>query len=72
MRSMLDQLVDLGVKGNKLGKVIARSPQLLLQKSRDFLQIVLFFKNMGLDREIIGRILSRCPEIFPASIDKIL
>ncbi|KAL4306277.1 hypothetical protein AHAS_Ahas16G0162200 [Arachis hypogaea] len=61
MRSMLDQLVDLGVKGNKLGRVIARSPQLLLQKSRDFLHVVLFFENMELDRETIRRILSRCP-----------
>ncbi|XLT35926.1 hypothetical protein HN873_067218, partial [Arachis hypogaea] len=72
MRSMLDQLFDLGVKKNKLGRVIARSPQLLSQKSKDFLQVVLFFENMGLDRETIRRILSRCPEIFPASIDKIL
>ncbi|XLR00271.1 hypothetical protein S83_066469, partial [Arachis hypogaea] len=38
MRSMLDQLFDLGVKKNKLGRVIARSPQLLSQKSKDFLQ----------------------------------
>ncbi|XLR19379.1 hypothetical protein S83_047291, partial [Arachis hypogaea] len=37
-RSMLDQLIDLGVKGNKLDRVIARSPQLLLWKSRDFSQ----------------------------------
>ncbi|KAL4357286.1 hypothetical protein AHAS_Ahas09G0171500 [Arachis hypogaea] len=33
---MLDKLVDLGVKGNKLDMVIARSPQLQLRKSKDF------------------------------------
>ncbi|MED6193990.1 hypothetical protein PIB30_024300 [Stylosanthes scabra] len=72
LKTMLDQLADLGVKGNKLDRIIARSPQVLLRKPRDFLQIVLFFENMGLDREMIGRILSRCPEIFAASIDKTL
>ncbi|XLU77478.1 hypothetical protein S245_000899, partial [Arachis hypogaea] len=30
LKSMLDQLADLGVKGNKLDRVIAKSPQLLL------------------------------------------
>ncbi|XLT36904.1 hypothetical protein HN873_068196 [Arachis hypogaea] len=68
---MVDQLVDLGVKRNKLDRVIARSQQLLLRKSRDFLQ-VLFFENMRLDRETIGIILSRFAEIFAASIDKTL
>ncbi|XLU31611.1 hypothetical protein S245_067677, partial [Arachis hypogaea] len=38
LKSMVDQLVDLGVKRNKLDRVIARSQQLLLRKSRDFLQ----------------------------------
>ncbi|XP_057745340.1 transcription termination factor MTERF6, chloroplastic/mitochondrial-like isoform X2 [Arachis stenosperma] len=66
LKSMLDQLADLGVKGNKLDRVIARSPQLLLQKPRDFLQVVLFFENMGLDREIVGKF------FLAASINKTL
>lgn len=32
----------------------------------------MFFGNMGFDREIIGRILVRCPEVFSASISKTL
>ncbi|KAL4287863.1 hypothetical protein AHAS_Ahas19G0228700 [Arachis hypogaea] len=43
---MLDQLVDLGVKENKLDRVIARSPQLLLRKSKNFLQVFLFFLQL--------------------------
>lgn len=32
----------------------------------------MFFENMGFDKENIGRILARCPEIFATSISKTL
>ncbi|KAJ1382184.1 Transcription termination factor, mitochondrial/chloroplastic [Sesbania bispinosa] len=72
LKLMLDQFAELGVQGKKLDQVIAKSPQLLLRKPRDFLQVVLFFENMDFDKETIGRILARCPEIFAASISKTL
>lgn len=40
--------------------------------ARCCLQIVLLFENMDLDKETIGRILARCPEIFASSINKTL
>ncbi|KAK7325347.1 hypothetical protein VNO77_29509 [Canavalia gladiata] len=72
LKLMVDEFVELGVQRKKLNKVIAKSPQLLLQKPKDFQQIVLFFENMDFDQETIGRILVRCPEIFAASINKTL
>ncbi|MED6196738.1 hypothetical protein PIB30_050145 [Stylosanthes scabra] len=47
LKTMLDQLADLGVKGNKLDRIIVRSPKVLLRKPEDFLQIALFFENIG-------------------------
>jgi mTERF domain-containing protein len=32
----------------------------------------MFFENMGFDKENIGKILARCPEIFASSISKTL
>lgn len=32
----------------------------------------MFFENMGFDKENIGRLLARCPEIFAASISNTL
>ncbi|RZB62238.1 Transcription termination factor MTERF6, chloroplastic/mitochondrial isoform B, partial [Glycine soja] len=90
LKSMVDQFAELGVRNKKLNQVIAKSPQLLLRKPKDFLQIIIFgnfpfkslahccvqivllFENMGFDKETIGRILARCPEIFAASINKTL
>ncbi|XP_027341950.1 transcription termination factor MTERF2, chloroplastic [Abrus precatorius] len=72
LKLMVDQFAELGVQGKKLNRVIAKSPQLLLRKPEDFLQIVLFFENMDFDKETVGRILARCPEIFAASINNTL
>ncbi|XP_028805770.1 transcription termination factor MTERF2, chloroplastic [Neltuma alba] len=66
LKLMVDRFRELGVQHKKLGKVIAKSPQLLLQKPQDFVKVVLFFENMGFDRQTIGTILARCPEIFAA------
>ncbi|XP_010259935.1 PREDICTED: transcription termination factor MTERF2, chloroplastic isoform X2 [Nelumbo nucifera] len=72
IRSMVEQFGEIGVKNKRLGKVIASSPQLLLRKHHEFLQVVSFMEELGFDGESIGRILSRCPEIFAASVDKTL
>ncbi|CAL5189322.1 unnamed protein product [Lathyrus oleraceus] len=69
---MVDQFAELGVQRKKLDQVITKSPQLLLQKPEDFLQVVVFFENMDFDKENIGRLLARCPEIFAASISNTL
>ena len=35
-------------------------------------QVVAFLEDLGFEKEIIGQILCRCPEIFGCSIDKTL
>ncbi|KAL8057313.1 hypothetical protein ABFX02_04G176800 [Erythranthe guttata] len=72
LKLMVDQLSEMGITNKKLGQVIATSPQLLLRKPQEFLQVVSFFKDLGLDEESIARTISRCPEIFAASIDNTL
>lgn len=34
--------------------------------------MVLFLEDLGFDRETVGQVASRCPEIFAASIEKTL
>lgn len=72
LKLMVEQLGELGVENKKLGQVIAKSPQLLLRKPQEFLQVVSFLEDVGFDRENVGRILGRCPELFAANIEKTL
>ncbi|KAJ0074889.1 hypothetical protein Patl1_35122 [Pistacia atlantica] len=72
LKLMVEQLSELGVRNKKLGQVVAKSPQLLLHKPEEFLQVVLFLEDLGFDREKMGKIVTRCPELFAASIDKTL
>ncbi|KAI3866973.1 hypothetical protein MKX03_022016 [Papaver bracteatum] len=72
MKSMVEQIDDLEIRNKKLGQVIASSPQLLLKKPNEFLQVVIFMEELGFDTESTGRILCRCPEVFAANIDKTL
>ncbi|KAI3990314.1 hypothetical protein MKX01_037653 [Papaver californicum] len=72
MKSMVEQIDDLEIRNKKLGQVIASSPQLLLKKPHEFLQVVTFMEELGFDTESTGRILCRCPEVFAANIDKTL
>ncbi|XP_021851077.1 transcription termination factor MTERF6, chloroplastic/mitochondrial [Spinacia oleracea] len=64
LKPMVEQLDNLGVRTTKLGKVIATSPQLLLQRPEDFRKVVTFLQGLGFDNDGIGKILARCPEIF--------
>lgn len=41
-------------------------------RSFALLQVVLFFEELGLDKESVGKMLGRCPEIFAAKIDETL
>lgn len=36
---MVEQIDELGIANKKLGQVISRSPQLLLRKPKEFLQV---------------------------------
>ncbi|KAL8503357.1 hypothetical protein ACS0TY_022190 [Phlomoides rotata] len=72
LKLMVEEFSEMGIENKKLGRIIAKSPQLLLRKPLDFLQVVSFFKNLGLDEEAIARTLGRCPEIFAMSIDTTL
>ncbi|KAL3528478.1 hypothetical protein ACH5RR_007800 [Cinchona calisaya] len=72
LKLMVEQFSELNITHKKLGRVIARSPQLLLQKPEEFTEVILFFKDLGLDEASVGRILARCPEIFAASIEETL
>ncbi|XP_004305797.1 PREDICTED: uncharacterized protein LOC101301899 isoform X1 [Fragaria vesca subsp. vesca] len=72
LKVMVEQIDDLGIANKKLGQVISRSPQLLLRKPKEFLQVVSFMEGLGFDKEAVGTILCRCPEIFASSIEKTL
>ncbi|KAJ0458526.1 putative transcription regulator mTERF family [Helianthus annuus] len=72
LKPMIGELQVIGVTEKMLDKVIATSPQLLMQKPQEFFQVVSYLKGLGLEEESIGRVLGRCPEIFMANIDKTL
>ncbi|GAA0141857.1 hypothetical protein LIER_35468 [Lithospermum erythrorhizon] len=69
---MLKQFADLDIRGKKLGQVISRSPNLLLQRPQEFHQVIFFLQDLELDDESVTRILCRCPEMFAANLDKTL
>ncbi|GLT61755.1 hypothetical protein SLA2020_344380 [Shorea laevis] len=68
----VDLFYELGVKDKKLGQVIAKSPQLLLQEPQELQRVILFLEGLGFDRITVGKILCRCPELFAANIEKTL
>ncbi|PSS07225.1 Transcription termination factor like [Actinidia chinensis var. chinensis] len=72
LKMMVGQFGELGIRNKKLCQVIATSPQLLLRKPQEFLQVVVFLRDLGLDEEAIGGVLGRCPQIFASSMDKTL
>ncbi|XP_050225538.1 transcription termination factor MTERF2, chloroplastic [Mercurialis annua] len=72
LKVILDQFGLLGVKNKKVGRVITKSPQLLLRKPEEFLQVVSFLRGIGFDQETVGKLLTRCPEVFAASMEKTL
>ncbi|KAK0595225.1 hypothetical protein LWI29_004691 [Acer saccharum] len=72
LKLMVEQIGELSVRNKKLGQVIAKSPQLLLRKPQEFLEVVSFLEDLGFDNEDVGKILARCPEFFAASIEKTL
>nr|CAB3457876.1 unnamed protein product [Digitaria exilis] len=88
MNSILEMFNDLGISKNMVVPVITSSPQLLLRKPNEFLQvcnhyyslirilklclIVCFLTEMGFDKETVGKILCRSPEIFASNVDSTL
>lgn len=72
IKLIVAQFGQLGVYARRLVPVITSSPQLLIIKPDQFLQVVSFLKHLGFDSMNIGRILCRCPEIFAASVDDTL
>lgn len=72
LQLMVDRFGGLGVRSKKLGQVIATSPQILLQKPQEFLQVISFLEEIGFDKESVGRIITRCPEVSATSVEKTL
>nr|GEX13795.1 transcription termination factor MTERF2, chloroplastic [Tanacetum cinerariifolium] len=72
LKLMIDQFRELGVTEKVFHKIITTSPQLLMQKPREFCQVITYLKGLGLDEDSVGRILGRCPEVFMTNIDKTL
>jgi len=72
MNSILELFDDLGISKKMVVPVITSSPQLLLRKPNEFLQIVFFFREMGFDKETVGKILCRSPEIFASNMESTL
>ncbi|KAH1127233.1 hypothetical protein GYH30_015988 [Glycine max] len=46
LKSMVDQFAELGVRNKKLNQFIAKSPQLLLRKPKDFLQLTQLSRHL--------------------------
>lgn len=69
MEVILDEIDKLGIDGKMLVPIITSSPQLLLRKPSEFLQVVSFVKEFGFDDKTTGRILCRSPEVFAANVD---
>ncbi|KAL5554187.1 hypothetical protein UlMin_041588 [Ulmus minor] len=72
LKLMVEEIGKLGVRNKRLDQVICKSPQILLRRPQEFIQVVSFLEDLGFDRETIGNTLGRCPEIFATSIDKTL
>jgi mTERF domain-containing protein len=72
LKMMVEQFDEFGITDKKLGQIIAKSPQLLLQKPKEFLRVVEYLEELELDEESVGKILAKCPEIFNTNIDNIL
>ncbi|PUZ71945.1 hypothetical protein GQ55_2G354400 [Panicum hallii var. hallii] len=72
MNSILELFDDLGISKKMVVPVITSSPQLLLRRPNEFLQIVFFFSEMGFDKETVGKILCRSPEIFASNVESTL
>ncbi|KAK9097701.1 hypothetical protein Syun_024746 [Stephania yunnanensis] len=51
MKPMVEQFGEFGVKNKRLGKVIASSPQLLIRKTHEVIQVVSFLEELGFDKE---------------------
>lgn len=45
LKLMVEEFREMGIENNKLGRVIAKSPQLLLRKPQDFLQVEIRLKS---------------------------
>lgn len=39
LKLMVEEFSEMGIEDKKLGRIIAKSPQLLLRKPQDFLQV---------------------------------
>eukprot|EP01018_Ginkgo_biloba_P025060 Gb_01512 [translate_table: standard] len=69
LKVMVSQMTGLGIKSKRFGHVIAFSPQLLLRRMREFMEVVSYMEELGFNNENIGRMLYRCPEIYASSVE---
>ncbi|XP_070048508.1 transcription termination factor MTERF2, chloroplastic isoform X2 [Nicotiana tomentosiformis] len=82
VRPRLQAILKDGTEGKDFGQMLLKYPWILsksiLQNYEDILiffddeKVVCFLRDLGLDDDVIGRILGRCPEIFASSIGKTL
>ncbi|XP_044947718.1 transcription termination factor MTERF2, chloroplastic [Hordeum vulgare subsp. vulgare] len=72
MNSILVLFDDLGISKKMVVPVLTSSPQLLLRKPNEFLQVVSFFKDMGFDKKVVAKIVCRSPEIFASDVENTL
>lgn len=69
LKSVLNQINGLGIESKTLARITAFSPQLLLRRSQDFIKVVSFMEDLGLNTKSMGKILDRCPEIYASNIE---
>ncbi|XP_015070371.1 transcription termination factor MTERF6, chloroplastic/mitochondrial isoform X2 [Solanum pennellii] len=82
VRPRLQAILKDGLEAKDFGQMLLKYPWILsrsiLQNYENILiffddeKIVCFLRDLGLDDDIIGRILGRCPEIFASSIGRTL
>ncbi|EXC33644.1 hypothetical protein L484_013841 [Morus notabilis] len=72
IKLMVEEIGKLGVGNKKLGQAISKSPQILLRKQQEFIEVVSLLEELGFEKETSGSILCRCPEIFATSVERTL
>ncbi|MBA0662252.1 hypothetical protein Goklo_006416 [Gossypium klotzschianum] len=82
IKSKFSTFKKVGAAYKDIGKMLLKYPWILstsIQENYEQIllffeeeKVVLFFEELGLDQETVGKLVSRCPEVFAANIDTTL
>ncbi|XP_047062884.1 transcription termination factor MTERF2, chloroplastic [Lolium rigidum] len=71
VRRMLKWLRSIYVKGEFLGRVLARGESLMSRSFEELEEIVGYLESCGVRRDWIGHVVSRCPQLLTLSFDEL-